>query len=181
MCDGKEITTLKDILPETSGLNVLFVGKTPMPDSVKAGHYFQGRQGKSFWNMLERYNLLRVPKGAFHDDYLLQNRYGMTDIVKVPRYYGDEPSESEYSNGAQRIIDLISNHEPKVAVFVYKRVLDHLLTALNMTRTKTAYGFNPILEERLNCKLFVFPMSGTPCNRKEAKLAMQSLCKELSH
>jgi hypothetical protein len=50
--NGKLVKTLADILPQTSGLEMLFIAKTPAPVSVEAGHYFQGRQGKMFWNKL---------------------------------------------------------------------------------------------------------------------------------
>ncbi|MEY8000947.1 hypothetical protein AB8U03_12220 [Clostridium sp. Mt-5] len=53
--DGETIETLQDILPQGSELNILFVGKVPTPFSVKEGHYFQGRQGKMFWNKLQKY------------------------------------------------------------------------------------------------------------------------------
>jgi hypothetical protein len=43
--DGRSVQTLKDLSPESPGLEVLFVGKTPAPESVRIGHYFQGKQG----------------------------------------------------------------------------------------------------------------------------------------
>ncbi len=65
--DGREVRTLRDILPDKPGLRVLFIAKTPAPVSVKAGHYFQGAQGRMFWNRLKQYGLLR-PTVGFEDD-----------------------------------------------------------------------------------------------------------------
>ena len=174
--DGVQITTLADILPEKPGLRILFVAKTPAPISVEAGHYFQGRQGTAFWNMLQRYGLLKVPPGQFQDECLLQHGYGLTDIVKVPRAYGNEPDDSEYAEGRERILNLIALHRPKATIFVYKGVLSQLLRDRGKRTRPSSYGFNPELEARFGCKVFVFPMPGTQCNKTQAIAAMKALC-----
>lgn len=112
--NGKDVETLSDILPSKLGLEILFIAKTPAPISVEAGHYFQGRQGRTFWNKLSNYNILNVPHGEYEDDYLLEYFYGITDIVKVPRSYENEPSDDEYRQGLKRILNLIKLHKPKV-------------------------------------------------------------------
>jgi len=174
--DGKRIYTLEDILPPKPGLKVLFIAKTPAPCSVEKGHYFQGRQGTSFWNKLTEYGLLSVPPGKFHDDYLLQHNYGITDIVKVPRNYGDEPSYEEYREGIQRIFDLIKIHKPKVVVFVYKGVLDKILELNFNINEKSDYGFNDNLNYLFeDARVFVFPMPSTRCIREEIKRLMSEL------
>lgn len=173
--NGKDVETLADILPDKVGLEILFIAKTPTPVSVEAGHYFQGKQGRMFWNKLVSYNILNVPNGAFEDDYLLENSYGITDIVKVPRSFGNEPSDEEYKEGLDRILDLIKIHSPKVVCFVYKKVLDQILK-LSFHRTeKSVYGFNPDFEKDFNTKVFVFPMPGTPCTSKLAHESMIEL------
>lgn len=173
--DGKSHDTLADILPDKGQLKLLFIAKTPAMISVNAGHYFQGRQGRMFWNKLADYNILKVPHGKFEDDYLLTNDYGLTDIVKVPRDYGTEPSAEEYRNGLQRIMSLIEKHKPKVIVFVYKRVLDNI-TRLNFgLQSKAIYGFNSQLEKLFASKVFVFPMPGTPCTTVESVSSMTKL------
>ena len=83
--NGRKADTLADILPDKGKLNILMIAKTPAPVSVKAGHYFQGQQGKMLWNRLAEYGILKYPSGEFPDDYLLLNKIGITDIVKVPR------------------------------------------------------------------------------------------------
>ena len=50
LVDGKRVTTLADIPPLRNKL--LFVGLNPSPVSVKAGHYHQGRLGRTFWRRL---------------------------------------------------------------------------------------------------------------------------------
>lgn len=174
--DGRKVRTLRDILPAKPGLRVLFVAKTPAPVSVEAGHYFQGAQGRMFWNRLKEYGLLK-PTTAFDDDSLLEHGYGLTDIMKVPRAYGNEPSDAEYAAGLGRILKLVRAHRPKVVVFVYKRVLDQILRIGFGIQVKASYGFNPPFEERFGTRVFAFPLPGTPCTRDQAAVAMLALVK----
>lgn len=173
--NGKDVETLSDILPSKPGLEILFIAKTPAPISVETGHYFQGTQGRMFWKKLSNYNILNIPYGEFEDDHLLENYYGITDIVKVPRSYGNEPSDDEYKQGLKRILDLIKLHNPKVICFVYKKVLDQIIKLSFNRNEKSNYGFNPNLEKDFGTKVFVFPMPGTPCKSDLAHSSMTSL------
>lgn len=176
--DGQMVRTLKDILPDKSGLKILFVAKTPTPQSVAMGHYFQGRQGTAFWNRLIKYGLLE-PSITHMDDSLLAHGYGLTDIVKVPRPYGNEPSIDEYEAGIERILNLVRDHNPEIVVFVYKGVLDNILKIRKLSRWKSDYGFNPDLDVHFGCRVFVFPMSATRCTRDQARVAMLELADSL--
>lgn len=178
--NGEAVKTLADILPDEPGLKVLFVAKTPAPKSVAAGHYFQGSQGTAFWNRLREYEILDAPLGHHEDDHLLKNGFGITDIVKVPRDYGNEPSKDEYKAGTTRILEVIRAHSPLVTVFVYKKVLDQLLANGFRRREKSVYGFNPALDSLFGSRVFVFPMPGTPCRSEDAHAAMLELAASLS-
>jgi len=173
--DSNIINTLQDILPSNEKLKALFIGKVPTPFSVNEGHYFQGRQGAMFWNKLKNYNILNVPLGSYEDEQLLNHGYGIIDIAKIPQEYGTEPSKDEYKGGAKRISDVINIYKPKVIIFIYKKVLDKLLKYVFNIDTKSQYGFNNNLEGIFNCKVFVFPMPGTPCNRADAHKHMEEL------
>lgn len=177
---GQEVQTLRDILPVRPGLKVLFVAKTPAPVSVEAGHYFQGKQGRIFWNRLKEYGLFN-PTTFFEDDSLLDHGFGMTDIVKVPREYGSEPSSDEYVAGMDRILELIRVHGPRVVVFVYKRVLDQLLLHRFGLRVKSVYGFNSRFDVYFSgAGVFAFPLPGTPCTSAQAVIAMTELSKAVA-
>ena len=178
--EGEKHFTLADILPDKPPTEILFIAKTPAPVSVAAGHYFQGRQGTMFWNKLSEYKILKAPYDKYPDECLLDNNYGITDIVKKPRGYGNEPSDDEYRGGLDRVNNLIQRLKPKVIVFVYKRVLDNILRLSYGIRRKSDYGFNENLEEIFKSKVFVFPMPGTPCNRQKAVKAMTELKKILN-
>lgn len=173
--DGRKIETPQDILPSENKLKILFVGKVPTPFSVNKGHYFQGRQGKMFWNKLKEYDILRVPLGSYEDEQFLEHEYGIIDITKIPREYRDEPSIMEYKEGAKRISDIINLYKPQVVIFIYKRVLDKLLEHAFQIDAKSNYGFNNNLEEKFGSKVFVFPMPGTPCMKRDANKYMEEL------
>ncbi len=107
----------------------------------------------------------------------MKHGYGLTDIVKVPRGYGDEPSDAEYQEGLARILELVRVHHPEVVVFVYKRVLDQILRFGFGIRKKARYGFNPTFEREFGARVFAFPLPGTPCKASEAATAMEELVK----
>lgn len=175
---GKDMTfeTLEDILPpDNQHLKMLIIGKVPAPKSVQMGHYFQGRQGKTFWNKLKTYAILNVPNNMFEDDVLLDHSIGIMDIVKLPRFYGNEPTIDEYKSGLVRITNAIKIHKPKVLLFVYKGVLDNMLKILNL-RVTTNYGFNEELCPFFsNTRIFVFPMPGTRCTKGVIDKSMKEL------
>lgn len=172
--DGVAVRTLRDILPDTPGLKVLFVAKTPAPASVAVGHYFQGAQGKMFWNRLREYGILKSAT-KFEDDSLLDHGFGITDIAKVPRAYGNEPSREEYAAGMGRILGIVRDHQPSVVVFVYKGVLDQILKCRFGVRQKAVYGFNRDVEHHFGAQVFAFPLPGTPCTSAQAAVAMRNL------
>ncbi|HUW11847.1 MAG TPA: uracil-DNA glycosylase family protein [Anaerolineae bacterium] len=176
---GRTFATLQDILPESGPMRMMIIGKTPAPVSVKAGHYLQGRQGRMFWNRLQDYGLLRVPPGKYEDEVLLDHGYGITDIVKRPYPFGVEPSGHEYRDGIARVKRLLLRLAPRVALFVYKKPLDRWLSLEAGWQVKSEYGFNRKWETSLGCKVFVFPMPGTPCNSDVARQAMRDLVEEL--
>lgn len=175
--NGKDVETLLDILPNEGKLKILFIAKTPATISVSKGHYFHGSQGTSFWNKLKSYGILKVKQNTYEDENLLDNQFGITDIVKVPRDYGNEPSPDEYKQGLERINAIINKYNPLVIVFVYKGVLDNILKHQFKIKSKSNYGFNAELDHLFKSKIFVFPMPGTPCNSADADLHMKELKK----
>lgn len=172
--EGREVLTLREILPTSPGLHVLFVGKTPAPRSVDVGHYFQGSQGSMFWNRLKEYGLFRQMTD-FEDDSLLAHGYGLTDVARIPHSYGDEPSDEEYQVGTCRILEVANKHHPAIIVFIYKKVIDKILEFQFGIKQKASYGFNPWHDQRFGARVFVFPLPGTPCTKEEGRKAMEQL------
>jgi hypothetical protein len=108
----------------------------------------------------------------------LQVGGGINDPDERKQLFGNEPSEDEYKQGLNRIIDSINKFKPKVIIFIYKRVLDKIIDLNFGISSKSSYGFNFHLDKYFNSRVFVFPMPGTPCRSDEAIKVMNEL-KEL--
>ena len=95
--DGASVQTLADLPPLRDRL--LFVGLNPSPVSVAAGHYHQGRLGRSFWRRLKTAGLIPpATELEWADDALLAAGHGITDLLKVPTPR-DEASDSALRAG----------------------------------------------------------------------------------
>jgi len=117
--DGLPFDTLADLPPEPGRL--LFVGLNPSPVSVDAGHYHQGRLGRTFWRRLVTATIL--PPGSelgAADDALVAAGHGITDLLKLPTPR-DTATESELRAGVGPLFQKVALWRPAAVVFVYKR------------------------------------------------------------
>jgi len=178
--DGQAVTTLADILPARGPLQVLFIGKAPSPASLEAGHYFPGRVGKGLWKRLDEVGLLHTVQGQFPDDLLLDSGYGMTDVCKVPRPFGDEPTEAEYTAGWERVNGIITRTRPRILVFVYKGALDKVLQYSYGWEHKSGYGFNDDLMRTFGRRVLAFPLTGVACTLRESQRHLADLAGALN-
>ena len=97
LVDGRPVDTLADLPPLRDRL--LFVGLNPSPVSVEAGHYHQGRLGRTFWRRLMLAEIL--PAGTdveTADDALMAAGHGITDLLKTPSPR-DEASDARPHRG----------------------------------------------------------------------------------
>src|SRR6266545_3731186 len=80
---GHSTEALADLPPLRDRL--LFVGLNPSPVSVEAGHYHQGRLGRTFWRRLMLAAVL-PPATPIEtaDDALVAAGHGITDLLKTP-------------------------------------------------------------------------------------------------
>jgi TDG/mug DNA glycosylase family protein len=173
--DGREVMTLADILPERGTLRALLIGKTPSPASVEAGHYFEGRMGRGLWKRLDEAGLLHASRGASFDDALLAAGFGVTDLCKVPREFGDEPCQAEYEEGWSRVNGIVLRLRPRILVFVYKGSLDKVLRYSFGWEHRSGYGFNDDLMRTFGRRVFAFPLPGVACTAREAQRHMADL------
>jgi len=117
--DGELVETLADLPPDRDRL--LFVGLNPSPVSVAAGHYHQGRLGRSFWRRLKTAGLIPpATELEWADDALIEAGHGITDLLKVPTPR-DEASDTELRGGVGPLWQKIAIWRPAAIVFIYKR------------------------------------------------------------
>jgi TDG/mug DNA glycosylase family protein len=117
--DGRATETLADLPPLRDRL--LFVGLNPSPVSVEAGHYHQGRLGRTFWRRLMLAGIL--PPGTpveDADDALVKAGHGITDLIKRPTPR-DEATDAELTTGVGPLWQKIALWRPAAVVYIYKR------------------------------------------------------------
>ena len=120
--EGIDVETLVDLPPVRGGL--LFVGLNPSPVSVTAGHYHQGRLGKTFWRRLM---LARILPGATPvetaDDVLVAAGHGITDMIKLPTDR-DVATDRDLTLGVGPLWQKVAIWRPSAVVFIYKRAAE---------------------------------------------------------
>ncbi len=121
LSDGT-VETLSDLPPMRDRL--LFVGLNPSPVSVAAGHYHQGRLGRTFWRRLIAAGIL-PPDTAIEaaDDALVSAGHGITDLIKRPTER-DVASAGALTEGVGPLWQKVSLWRPAAIVFIYKRAAE---------------------------------------------------------
>jgi TDG/mug DNA glycosylase family protein len=120
--DGRPVETLADLPPLRNHL--LFVGLNPSPVSVDAGHYHQGRLGRTFWGRLMVARILPADTPLdTADDALVAAGHGITDLLKVPTPR-DVASDAELRAGVGTLWQKVALWRPAAVVFVYKRAAE---------------------------------------------------------
>jgi hypothetical protein len=117
--DDRALETLADIPPRPGRL--LFVGLSPSPVSIVAGHYHQDRAGRAFWRRLMRAQVLAddTPLDTA-DEALAARGHGITDLVKVPAK-ADVASEASLRVGVGPLWQKIALWRPAAIVFIERR------------------------------------------------------------
>jgi TDG/mug DNA glycosylase family protein len=117
--DGIATSTLADLPPLRDHL--LFVGLNPSSDSVAAGHYHQGRLGKTFWRRLMLASVIPPATPVeTADDALVMQGHGITDLLKDPTAR-DEVTDGQLRAGVGPLWQKVAIWRPAAIVFVYKR------------------------------------------------------------
>lgn len=116
---GRRVETLIDLPPRRNRL--LFVGLNPSPVSVAAGHYHQGRLGRTFWGRLMTAGILAGDTDLESaDDALVAAGHGITDLLKAPSAR-DDATDAELTAGVGLLWQKVAMWRPAAVVFIYKR------------------------------------------------------------
>jgi TDG/mug DNA glycosylase family protein len=116
---GKPVVTLADLPPLRDRL--LFVGLNPSPVSVSAGHYHEGRLGRTFWRRLMTAKVIPMDTPIeTADDALVAAGHGITDLLKLPTAR-DQATDATLTAGVGPLWQKIAIWRPAAVVFIYKR------------------------------------------------------------
>lgn len=88
---------------------------------MAAGHYHEGRLGRTFWRRLVTAGVLPVGTPIeTADDSLMAAGHGITDLLKLPTAR-DEASDAVLTAGVGPLWQKIAIWRPAAIVFIYKR------------------------------------------------------------
>jgi G:T/U-mismatch repair DNA glycosylase len=120
--DGVSTRTLADLPPLRDRL--LFVALNPSAESVAAGHYLQGRLGRTFWRRLMLATILPAATPiATADDTLVAAGHGITHLARRPSDPEDVtlPRDTELKAGVGPLWQKVALWRPAAIVFVDRR------------------------------------------------------------
>jgi TDG/mug DNA glycosylase family protein len=102
---------MRDII--APGLKVLFCGINPSLYSAAVGHHF-ARPGNRFWPTLYAAGFTDRLFSPFEDRELLENGYGITNVVERATATAAEVEESEFIKGGRALERKVRRFGPKV-------------------------------------------------------------------
>lgn len=143
---GHEVETLADLFP--SHPRAICVGINPAPSSVAVGHYFQGRQGRRFFERLRQAGVLRPLTEAYEDDAAVAEGFGFTDVVKRATPTADELTDDEKRYGAALAAKLERIRSPAL-IFSFKAAAVELVGSFE--------GNGWLQQQFAGARLFVMP------------------------
>ncbi len=157
---GAKCETLADIL--APNLTCVFVGLNPSVVSVEKGHYLAGTLGKQFWRLLITYAIIPRPaNGAFVDETLLANGFGITDLAKCPSPRADALTREDFEAGRAMLRDKIERFQPKIVCSVYRKSLEVL------TGGKYTQRFGLLGDRIGETRLFAAPFPYRPIAQRD--------------
>jgi TDG/mug DNA glycosylase family protein len=107
-------------------LKILFVGINPGKRSGETGHHFAGKSNR-FWRFLAESGLTAEKIDPFQDDRMLELGYGITNIVARTTASAAELHPAELREGAERLLEVIRENQPKIVAYLGKVVYQNLV------------------------------------------------------
>jgi TDG/mug DNA glycosylase family protein len=99
------------------GLRVLFVGINPGLYTAWTGHHF-ARPGNRFWPTLHRAGFSASELHPSQQAQLLDDGYGITNLVNRATATADEVAPAEFITGRKKLAAKVLKYRPKVVAFL---------------------------------------------------------------
>ncbi len=106
--------TLPDYLRK--GMKLVIVGCNPTESSVRAGHYYAGRNNQ-FWPTLFESGVVPEPFDYPDDRRIIEFGIGLTDLVKRPTKEADELKREDFAEGRIVLSQKLGEFSPLVIAF----------------------------------------------------------------
>jgi len=138
--------TLPDYLRK--GMKLVIIGCNPTESSVRAGHYYAGRNNL-FWPTLFESGVVPEPFDYPDDRRIIEFGIGLTDLVKRPTKAVEELNREDFAEGRIVLSRKLVEYGPRVVAFNGK------LTYEQFAQRKCKFGLQ---KERLyGAQVYVLP------------------------
>ena len=107
-----------DTLPDylATGLEIVFVGTNPGAYSAETGHYYAHPRNR-FWGAVNKSGLLDEPLDATRDHLVLEQKVGLTDLVKKPTVSASKLRASDYRGESSTFKQKLFRFKPIIVCF----------------------------------------------------------------
>lgn len=102
--------TVPDVI--APDLKILFCGINPGLYTAAVGHHF-ARPGNRFWPTLHKAGFTNRLLAPHEEALLLQDGYGITNIVERATARADEITKEEFIAGAQKLVAKVRQYRPR--------------------------------------------------------------------
>lgn len=138
--------TLPDYLRK--GMKLVIVGCNPTESSVRAGHYYAGRNNL-FWPTLFESGVVPEPFDYPDDRRIIEFGIGLTDLVKRPTKAVEELNREDFAEGRIVLSRKLEEYGPRVVAFNGK------LTYEQFAQRKCKFGLQK--EQLYGAQVYVLP------------------------
>ena len=150
--------TLPDYLRK--GMKLVIVGCNPSESSVRAGHYYAGRNNL-FWPTLYQSGVVPEPFDYPDDRRVVEFGIGLTDLVKRPTKGIEELNREDFAEGRIVLAQKLEEYAPRVVAFNGK------MTYEQFTQRKCKYGLQKDL--LYGAQIYVLPSTSGQNARGKAE------------
>jgi mismatch-specific thymine-DNA glycosylase len=150
--------TLPDYLRK--GMKLVIVGCNPTESSVRAGHYYAGRNNE-FWPTLYRSGVVPEPFDYPDDRRIIEFGIGLTDLVKRPTRGADELKREDFAEGRIVLSQKLEEYGPRVVAFNGKTTYEQF------AQRKCKFGLQK--ELLYGAQVYVLPATGGPLGKSSSE------------